>query len=113
MKNLCLPSLQLCLYHVEETSSLVGLVTGNRTSCWEWTSYCKPHGREKRDSECAEGGITAKRARHEDTTLDADLPDSKVAEVLASITHPRKMLGPEVLFSENSARDEAAKVSEL
>lgn len=34
----------------------------------------------------------------------------QVAEVLASITDPRKMLGPEVLFSENSARDEAAKV---
>uniref|UniRef100_A0A2P2I164 histone acetyltransferase n=1 Tax=Hirondellea gigas TaxID=1518452 RepID=A0A2P2I164_9CRUS len=41
-----------------------------------------------------------------------DLPESKIAEVLASITDPRKMMGPEVLFSENCARDEAAKLEE-
>ena len=40
-----------------------------------------------------------------------DLGEDMVAEVVATITDPRKMVGPEVLFSENAARDEAAKVS--
>lgn len=39
-----------------------------------------------------------------------DLGEETVAEVVATITDPRKMVGPEVLFSENAARDEAAKV---
>lgn len=76
--------------------------------------------REKRDSESQDGfqSSSSKRARMDDggsSPSDGpqqDLPDSKVAEVLASITDPRKMLGPEVLFSENSARDEAAKLEE-
>ena len=56
-----------------------------------------------------------KRPRYDDPIAleggNVDLPQSRVAEVLASITDPRKLLGPEVLFSENSARDEAAKVN--
>lgn len=39
-----------------------------------------------------------------------DLGEETVAEVVATITDPRQMVGPEVLFSENAARDEAAKV---
>ena len=42
-----------------------------------------------------------------------DLGEETVAEVVATITDPRQMVGPEVLFSENAARDEAAKVSIL
>lgn len=41
-----------------------------------------------------------------------DLGEDMVAEVVATITDPRKMVGPEVLFSENAARDEAAKLEE-
>ena len=73
--------------------------------------------REKRDSE-EPSTSASKRPRYEDSSSPqsgpevADLPESKIAEVLASITDPRKMLGPEVLFSENSARDEAAKIEE-
>lgn len=45
--------------------------------------------------------------------MEEDLEDETVAEVVATITQPRQMVGPEVLFSENAARDEAAKVSVL
>ncbi|KAK7073699.1 Histone acetyltransferase kat2b [Halocaridina rubra] len=41
-----------------------------------------------------------------------DLGEETVAEVVATITDPRQMVGPEVLFSENAARDEAAKLEE-
>lgn len=47
----------------------------------------------------------SKRAR-----LDEDLAEDTVAEVVATITQPKQMAAPEVLFSENAARDEAAKV---
>ncbi|XP_076059998.1 gcn5 acetyltransferase [Oratosquilla oratoria] len=43
---------------------------------------------------------------------DEDLGEQVVAEVVATITDPRHMVGPEALFSENAARDEAAKMEE-
>lgn len=52
-------------------------------------------------------GIPSKRIKVE---TSEDLGEETVAEVVATITDPRKMVGPEVLFSENAARDEAAKV---
>ncbi|XP_018019022.1 histone acetyltransferase KAT2A [Hyalella azteca] len=72
--------------------------------------------REKRESEGEAGGSSSKRMRGDEgdgeDSPPQDLPEEKVAEVLASIMDPRKTLGPEVLFSENSARDEAAKLEE-
>lgn len=52
-------------------------------------------------------GTPSKRIKVE---TSEDLGEETVAEVVATITDPRKMVGPEVLFSENAARDEAAKV---
>ena len=40
------------------------------------------------------------------------MAEDVVSEVVATITDPRQMIGPEALFSENVARDEAAKIEE-
>ncbi|XP_071519854.1 histone acetyltransferase KAT2A [Panulirus ornatus] len=63
---------------------------------------------EKREGEDISDSTSNKRIRIE----TEDLGEETVAEVVATITDPRKMVGPEVLFSENAARDEAAKLEE-
>lgn len=60
---------------------------------------------EKREGE--EISQPCKRVKAEE-----DLSQDTVAEIVATITNPRQMIGPEALFSENAARDEAAKLEE-
>ncbi|XP_069959700.1 histone acetyltransferase KAT2A isoform X1 [Cherax quadricarinatus] len=63
---------------------------------------------EKREGDDLSESMINKRIKIE----TEDLGEETVAEVVATITDPRKMIGPEVLFSENAARDEAAKLEE-
>ncbi|XP_068224274.1 histone acetyltransferase KAT2A isoform X2 [Palaemon carinicauda] len=66
----------------------------------------RPDEREKQDDDVCKSNN--KRIKIE----TEDLGEETVAEVVATITDPRQMVGPEVLFSENAARDEAAKLEE-
>ena len=60
---------------------------------------------EKRENEDTDMAGICKKLKKED-----DLSEEVVSEVVATITDPSVMVGPETLFSENAARDEAAKV---
>ncbi len=59
-------------------------------------------------------GGAAKRQRLEGAGLgpDGDIGEETVARILAVISDPKKMLGPESVFPENAPRDEAAKQEE-
>jgi len=64
----------------------------------------------RRRSEKREGDEITQPSKR--VKAEEDLSHETVAEIVATITNPRHMVGPEALFSENAARDEAAKLEE-